>query len=59
MKLGESADHLRAVDPEIAVPIHQAGLAEIHQQPHHQLFRNRAPSGADVRVLDHGTAETL
>lgn len=59
MKLAESADYLRAVAPEIAVPIHQAGLADVHQQLHYQVLRGLAPSGTTVRVLDHATAETL
>jgi L-ascorbate metabolism protein UlaG (beta-lactamase superfamily) len=59
MKLAESADYLRAVAPEIAVPIHQAGLAGVHQQLHYQVLRGLAPSGTTVRVLDHATAETL
>jgi L-ascorbate metabolism protein UlaG (beta-lactamase superfamily) len=59
MKAGESADYLRAVSPEIAIPIHQAGLADVHQQLHYQIFRGLAPSGTTVRVLDQGSAETL
>jgi L-ascorbate metabolism protein UlaG (beta-lactamase superfamily) len=59
MKLSESIDYLRAVTPEIAIPIHEAGLAGIHQQLHYQLFRALAPSGTTVHVLDHGTAAAL
>jgi L-ascorbate metabolism protein UlaG (beta-lactamase superfamily) len=59
MKLSESVDYLRAVGPENAIPIHQAGLADIHRQLHYQLFRGLAPSGTTVRVLDHGTAAAL
>jgi L-ascorbate metabolism protein UlaG (beta-lactamase superfamily) len=59
MKLSEGIDYLRAVAPEIAIPIHQAGLASIHQQLHYQLFRALAPSGTTVQVLDHGTAAVL
>jgi L-ascorbate metabolism protein UlaG (beta-lactamase superfamily) len=59
MKLGESVDYLRAVAAEIAIPIHQAGLADIHRSLHYQAFRALAPSGTTVRVLDHGAAETL
>ena len=59
MKLAESVDYLRAVAPEIAVPIHQAGLAGIHQQLHYQVLRNLAPSGTSVRVLDHGVTTAL
>jgi L-ascorbate metabolism protein UlaG (beta-lactamase superfamily) len=59
MKLSESIDYLRAVAPEIAIPIHQAGLADIHRQLHYQLFSGLAPSGTTVRVLDPGTAAAL
>jgi L-ascorbate metabolism protein UlaG (beta-lactamase superfamily) len=59
MKLGESVDYLRAVAPEIAVPIHQAGLAGIHQQLHYQVLTNLAPSGTSVRVLDYGATTAL
>jgi L-ascorbate metabolism protein UlaG (beta-lactamase superfamily) len=59
MKVSESIDYLRAVAPEIAIPIHQAGLAGIHQQLHYQLFRNLAPSGTTVLVIDHGATETV
>jgi L-ascorbate metabolism protein UlaG (beta-lactamase superfamily) len=59
MKLSESADYLRAVAPEIAVPIHQAGLADIHRQLHYQLFRGLAPSGTTLNVLDQGTPAAL
>ena len=59
MKLGESADYLRAVAPEIAVPIHQAGLAAAHQQLHYQVLRGLAPSGTTVHVLDHATTTAL
>jgi L-ascorbate metabolism protein UlaG (beta-lactamase superfamily) len=59
MKLSESIDYLRAVAPEIAIPIHQAGLASVHQQLHYQLFSALAPSGTTVRVLDHGAPAVL
>jgi L-ascorbate metabolism protein UlaG (beta-lactamase superfamily) len=54
MKAGESIDYLRAVAPEIAIPIHQADLAGIHQQLHYGLFRGLAPSGTTIHVLEHG-----
>lgn len=59
MKLGESVDYLRAVAPEIAIPIHQASLTDGPRQMHYELFRSLAPSGTAVRVLDHGTATAL
>jgi hypothetical protein len=52
-------DYIRAVAPEIAVPIHQAGLATAHQQLHYQVLRGLAPSGTTVHVLDHATTTAL
>jgi len=54
MKAGEAVDYLRAVAPAIAIPIHQAGLADIHQRLHYGLFQDLAPSETIVHVLDHG-----
>ena len=59
MKLAEGVDYLRAVAPEIAVPIHQGGLAHAHQQLHYQVLANLAPSGTSVRVLDYGVTTAL
>jgi L-ascorbate metabolism protein UlaG (beta-lactamase superfamily) len=59
MKLAEAADYLRAVAPEIAIPIHQAGLASVHQQLHYQVLRDLAPSGTTVLVLDHATTAAV
>jgi len=59
MKLSESVDYLRAVAPEIAVPVHQAGLAGIHQQLHYRVFRSLTPADTTVHVLEHGTAAVL
>lgn len=54
MKIGEAIDYLRTVEPELAIPIHQAGLAPVHQAVHYQLVRNLAPRRTQVEVLDHG-----
>ncbi|MFD4603026.1 MBL fold metallo-hydrolase [Streptomyces sp. NPDC058464] len=59
MKVSEAIDYLRAVSPRAAVPIHQAGLAPVHQQLHQQLFRNLGPARCHVQVLDHGRATTV
>ncbi|MGW4774358.1 MBL fold metallo-hydrolase [Nocardia sp. NPDC004278] len=56
MKIGEAVDFLRRVAPRVAIPIHQAGLAEIHQQLHYQLLRNLGPDGCELVVLEPGTA---
>lgn len=56
MKVAESIDYLRAVRPDLAVPIHQGGLAPIHQELHYGLFRRLGPAGTTVEVLDEGAA---
>lgn len=59
MKIGEAIDYLRTVEPELAIPIHQAGLAPVHQALHYQLVRNLAPRRTQVEVLDHGVPYSL
>ncbi|WP_413810772.1 MBL fold metallo-hydrolase [Streptomyces sp. OE57] len=59
MKVSEAIDYLQAVAPDTAIPIHQAGLAAVHQQLHLHLFRNLAPAQCTVQVLDHGTPTTI
>jgi hypothetical protein len=59
MKLGEGVDYLRAVAPRIAVPIHQAGLAEVHQRMHHHLLGKLAPAGTEVVVLKHAVPQMV
>ncbi|MDJ0105506.1 MBL fold metallo-hydrolase [Rhodococcus erythropolis] len=54
MKIGESIDFLRATAPRVVIPIHQAGLAEVHQQLHYQLLRNLAPAHTEVMILEEG-----
>ena len=50
LKAGEAVDYLRAVAPRIAVPIHEAVLA--NPAMHYGLFGNLAPEGTEVKVLD-------
>jgi hypothetical protein len=62
MKLSESIDYLRAVAPEIAIPIHQAGLASVHQQLHTSSSvpsRRPAPPSASSTTAPrpHGSEE--
>ncbi|WP_019630319.1 MBL fold metallo-hydrolase [Actinomadura atramentaria] len=59
MKAAEGIDYLRAVRPDVAVPIHQAGLADVHQTLHYNLFRGLGPDGTELRVLEHGVASEL
>jgi hypothetical protein len=57
MTIGAGVDYLRAVAPRVAVPIHQAGLAPVHQELHHRLLTNLAPAGTEVVVLDHAVPQ--
>lgn len=59
MKIGEGVDYLRQVAPRVAVPIHQAGLADVHRNLHHQLLTNLAPPETRVEILDTGTTRAL
>ena len=54
MKVGEAIDYLRAVDPRVVIPIHQAGLAPVHQNLHYSLLKNLGPANCEVLVLDQG-----
>jgi L-ascorbate metabolism protein UlaG (beta-lactamase superfamily) len=54
LKVGEAVDYLRSVAPPLAVPIHEAVLA--NPDLHHTLFRNLAPEGTEVRVAPRGIA---
>ncbi|SFP76511.1 L-ascorbate metabolism protein UlaG, beta-lactamase superfamily [Amycolatopsis arida] len=49
LKAAEAVDYLRAVRPRLAVPIHEAVLA--NPAMHYGLFTNLAPEGTEVRVL--------
>lgn len=57
LKAGEAVDYLRAVAPRIAVPIHEAVLA--NPGMHYGLFTNLAPEGTEVRVATHGEPTKL
>ncbi|ATL88124.1 MBL fold metallo-hydrolase [Streptomyces malaysiensis subsp. malaysiensis] len=59
MKIGEAIDCLRTVAPRLAVPIHQAGLAPVHQKMHCGLLRDLAPDGTGIAVLDHGVPQDV
>ena len=54
MKISEAIDFAREVNPRVVVPIHQAGLADIHRQLHYGLLRNLVP--AELVVLEEGVA---
>ncbi|GAB2978725.1 MBL fold metallo-hydrolase [Amycolatopsis acidiphila] len=57
LKAGEAVDFLRAVAPRVAVPIHEAVLA--NPAMHYGLFTNLAPEGTEVRVAPRGEAAKL
>lgn len=57
LKISEAVDYLRAVDPGLAVPIHQAILAR--PETFYGLLRELAPVGTEVHVVPHGEALKL
>ncbi|GAA4538920.1 MBL fold metallo-hydrolase [Amycolatopsis samaneae] len=57
LKAGEAVDYLRAVAPRLAVPIHEAVLA--NPALHYGLFGNLAPEGTEVKVLDRAEPTTV
>ena len=57
LKVSEAVDYLRAVAPPLAVPIHEAVLA--NPDLHYGLFENLAPEKTDVRVLPRGWPSAL
>ena len=57
LKAGEAVDFLRAVAPRVAVPIHEAVLA--NPAMHYGLFTNLAPEGTEVFVAPRGEAAKL
>lgn len=56
LKLAEAIDFVRAVAPDVAIPIHQGGLAQVHRDVHYGMLKNLAPEGTQVLVLDEGVA---
>jgi L-ascorbate metabolism protein UlaG (beta-lactamase superfamily) len=54
MKLSESIDYLRAVSPQVAIPIHQGGLAAAHRALHFDLLTKLAPAGTRLLPLTEG-----
>ncbi|TCP54307.1 L-ascorbate metabolism protein UlaG (beta-lactamase superfamily) [Tamaricihabitans halophyticus] len=57
LKAAEAVDFLRAVHPRLAVPIHEAVLA--NPAMHYGLFTNLAPDGTEVRVLPRDESATV
>ncbi|WP_433136903.1 MBL fold metallo-hydrolase [Actinomadura nitritigenes] len=58
MKLSDGIDFMRALEPELVIPIHQAGLAPVHRQLHYRLFQALAPKRTQIEILEHGTSFT-
>lgn len=56
LKLSEAVDYLRAVAPPLAVPIHEAVLAD--PELHYRMFRSLTPPATEVRVAPRGTSFT-
>ncbi|WAL65756.1 MBL fold metallo-hydrolase [Amycolatopsis cynarae] len=57
LKAGEAVDFLRAVSPRVAVPIHEAVLA--NPAMHYRLFTDLSPEGTEVRVAPRGETVKL
>ncbi|WP_285651592.1 MBL fold metallo-hydrolase [Actinomycetospora sp. NBRC 106375] len=54
LKVSEAVDYLRAVAPPLAVPIHEAVLA--NPDLHYGMFSNLKPQGTEVRIAPRGVA---
>jgi L-ascorbate metabolism protein UlaG (beta-lactamase superfamily) len=52
LKAAEAVDYLRAVRPQVAVPIHEGLLSR--PAVYYGLFEALAPTGTQVRVIDAG-----
>lgn len=57
LKAAEAVDFLRIVAPRMAVPIHEAVLA--NPAMHYGLFTNLAPKDTEVRVVSRGEPTEL
>jgi L-ascorbate metabolism protein UlaG (beta-lactamase superfamily) len=58
MKVGDAIDFARAVGPRVIVPIHQAGLADVHRQLHYGLLKSLV-SSSELVVLDEGVTQDV
>jgi L-ascorbate metabolism protein UlaG (beta-lactamase superfamily) len=57
LKAAEAVEYLRAVSPRVAVPIHDRAAGS--PQMYYGLFRQLAPAGTAVEILDDGEPRTL
>lgn len=53
LKASEAVEYVRAITPNIAIPIHEAVLAK--PEIHYGLFERLAPEETEVRVVDPGS----
>lgn len=58
MKAADAIDFARAVAPRVIVPIHEAGLASVHQALHGALIRQLVPK-AEFVVLEQGVSRRV
>lgn len=59
MKLSESVDYLRGVNPRRAFPIHQGVLSDAGRGIHNARIGEMAPAGTEFTVLSPGEATEL
>lgn len=57
LKAGEAIDFLRAIAPQVAVPIHERTLAMPEME--YGRFKNLAPADTEIRVLNDGGSTDL
>ena len=53
LKVWESVDYLRAVNPRVAVPIHQGIVNDNGRGLFYGRYHDLAPEGTEFRVLPH------
>jgi L-ascorbate metabolism protein UlaG (beta-lactamase superfamily) len=53
MKLGEAVDYVRRARPSLVIPVHEHGLAPVHQRLHIDVLRRLAPTGTEIAVPEH------
>lgn len=59
LKISEPVDYVRAVNPRVAFPIHQAVQSTAGIATHNSRLADMAPSGTEFRVLEDGVATQL
>lgn len=59
LKLSEAIEYVRAVEPRVAIPIHQGGLRAAHRELHGGLLTKFAPKDTEVLVTISGQPVTF